>query len=819
MKTSLYNYIKSFSVVLFFAFSSQGWAQEIQVINKVTLEPIKDVFVYVNARSFYESTNTVGKVNLVGIQSSDTVFFQHPSFVLEFITLEKILANGAKINLTQKVVLIEEVIISASKSPEVISEVGNQIEIISKGEIIFRNPQTAADLLSQSGEVFVQKSQLGGGSPVLRGFEANAVLLVVDGVRQNNAIYRSGHLQNSITIDPTVIERTEVVFGPGSVIYGSDAIGGVMHFVTQDPLLAYDDKKLNLKFNGFSRYSSANKEKTIGGNINFGFKKWGSLTAFSYSQFEDLKMGANRGFSPEGWGLLNYYVDRIDGRDTILANPNPLIQKFSGYSQWNVMQKFKIQTSENLSFGINFQASSSSDIPRFEQLNDITYSIDVPFQGVFQGARFAEWYYGPQKRVMGAFDIEISNKKMFDNANIVAAAQSLEESRVSRRFDRVQKIFNIEKVNVASLNGDFIKRIVENNELKYGFEFQYNHVASLGRIDNIETNESIDLNEPTRYPDGGSNTQNYGFYIMDKWKPRENITLNAGIRYNHSVMISKFTDTSLVKLPTPNFHFSRGAISGSVSLIYIPIEGLELKINAGTGFRSPNVDDYGKIRAQGDEISIPNLDLKPEYVYNAEIGIIKNFNKIARISLTGYYTHLSDAIGRAHIQVDGKDSLMYDGEMYYIITTANVQNARVLGFSIGFDTDIGKYVSLTANLNYTNGKELPSKLPMAHIPPLFGKVSLLAKVKRFQMEVYAHYNAQKEVKNYSPTSTEDRLDEATLSGTPSWFTVNLRTTAQLHKNLSLQVGIENLLDQHYKPFASGISAAGRNFIVTLRGKL
>jgi hemoglobin/transferrin/lactoferrin receptor protein len=157
--------------------------------------------------------------------------------------------------------------------------------------------------------------------------------------------------------------------------------------------------------------------------------------------------------------------------------------------------------------------------------------------------------------------------------------------------------------------------------------------------------------------------------------------------------------------------------------------------------------------------------------------------------------------------------------MHYIITTANVQSARVLGFSIGFDTDIGKYVSLTANLNYTNGKELPSKLPMAHIPPLFGKVSLLAKVKRFQMEVYAHYNAQKEVKNYSPTSTEDRLDEATLSGTPSWFTVNLRTTAQLHKNLSLQVGIENLLDQHYKPFASGISAAGRNFIVTLRGKL
>jgi hemoglobin/transferrin/lactoferrin receptor protein len=819
MKFKLHKILTLIGICVLVALNSVGFAQEIRVLNKVTLEPIKGVFVYVNSKSIYESTNENGKVNLVGVSPTDTVFFQHPSFVLEYKVFQNLMDHGAIVHLTQKVVLIEEVIISASKSPEIISEVGNQVEIITKSEIVFRNPQTTADLLSQSGEVFVQKSQLGGGSPVLRGFEANAVLLVVDGVRLNNAIYRSGHLQNAITIDPTILERTEVVFGPGSVMYGSDAIGGVMHFVTQDPHLTVDSEKVNFKFNGFTRYSSANQEKTIGGNVNLGWKKWGSLTAFSYNQYEDLRMGANRGFSPQDWGLVNYYVEKIDGKDSIIQNNNPLIQKFSGYSQWNVMQKIKVQATEDLTFGFNIQASSSSNIPRFEQMNDITYNIDVPLLGVFQGARFAEWYYGPQKRIFGAFDVGISNKKAFDEGSIIVSAQSLEESRVSRRFNRAQKFFNIEKVNVAAINADFTKKITSNNEIKYGLEINYNHVASLGRIDNIETNESSELGEPTRYPDGGSNTQTYAFYLTDKWKPRENVTLNAGIRYSHAVMNSVFKDTSLVKLPNPNYHFSRGAISGSVSVIYIPIEGLELKFNVGTGFRTPNVDDYGKIRAQDDEISIPNLNIKPEYVYNAEIGIIKNFDKIARISLTGYYTYLSDAIGRAHIQVDGKDSLQYDGDMYYIITTANVQSARVIGFSIGFDTDIGKYVSLTANLNYTNGRELPTKLPMAHIPPLFGKVSLLAKVKRFQAEVYAHFNAQKELKNYSSTSTEDRADEATASGTPSWFTVNLRTTAQLHKNLSIQVGIENLLDQHYKPFSSGISAAGRNFIVTLRGKI
>ena len=96
-------------------------------------------------------------------------------------------------------------------------------------------------MLAQTGEVFVQKSQMGGGSPVIRGFEANKVLIVVDGVRLNNAIYRSGHLQNVITLEPSELESAEIVFGPGSVIYGSDALGGVMDFHTREPRFAIDE--------------------------------------------------------------------------------------------------------------------------------------------------------------------------------------------------------------------------------------------------------------------------------------------------------------------------------------------------------------------------------------------------------------------------------------------------------------------------------------------------------------------------------------------------------------------------------------------------
>src|SRR5688572_16162673 len=135
---------------------------------------------------------------------------------------------------------LEGVVVSVNKWEQKLNEVPNKIVKISKSEILRNNPQTSADLLGQSGTVFIQKSQLGGGSPMIRGFATNRVLLVFDGVRMNNAIYRSGNLQNIISIDALSTQTAEVIFGPGSLIYGSDAIGGVMDFHTLEPRFSKD---------------------------------------------------------------------------------------------------------------------------------------------------------------------------------------------------------------------------------------------------------------------------------------------------------------------------------------------------------------------------------------------------------------------------------------------------------------------------------------------------------------------------------------------------------------------------------------------------
>ena len=194
-------------------------------------------------------------------------------------------------HLAKKAELLDEIVLSASKGKESRSRIAEQIDIISKEEIKRLAPQTSADLLANLPGVRVQKSQFGGGSPVLRGMEANRVLLVVDGVRMNNAIYRMGHLQNSITVSPNIIERTEVIFGPSSVVYGSDALGGVVHYYTKTPKIS-NKKEVNTAV--YSRFSTINSEFTSEGNIELRNKKWASFTSVSYSNFGDLKMGKIR---------------------------------------------------------------------------------------------------------------------------------------------------------------------------------------------------------------------------------------------------------------------------------------------------------------------------------------------------------------------------------------------------------------------------------------------------------------------------------------------------------------------------------------------
>ncbi len=258
---------------------------------------------------------------------------------------------------------LDEIVVSINKVEESKRTVAQQIRSISSKEINQLNAQNAGDLLSATGLVMVQKSQQGGSSPVLLGFEASRVLLVIDGVRMNNLIYRAGHLQNVITIDQNMLERAEIVFGPSSTVYGSDALGGVVHFHTKMPAFSTNEhKQLLLKANAFVRLASANNEKTSHIDFNIGGKRLAWLASINYSDFGDLRMGKQTQALDTLWGLRKFYAENINGKDVLTKNEDVYLQKFGGYTQYDLLQKISLKVTDKLTFGLNAQFSNSSNV-------------------------------------------------------------------------------------------------------------------------------------------------------------------------------------------------------------------------------------------------------------------------------------------------------------------------------------------------------------------------------------------------------------------------------------------------------------------------
>lgn len=702
---------------------------------------------------------------------------------------------------------LEEVILSANKWEQKLNEVPNKIVKINKTDILLNNPQTSADLLAQTGAVFVQKSQLGGGSPMIRGFATNRVLLVVDGVRMNNAIYRSGNLQNVISIDALSIETAEVIFGPGSLIYGSDAIGGVMDFHTIQPRFSANDKILT-RINVLGRYSTANKETTAHADINLGWKKWAFASSVSYSDFDDLKMGKNGG---QNSYLRPEYVIRQNNADAIVQNADPRVQRFSGYDQLNLLQKIRFKPTEFWDLQYSFTYAKTGDAPRYDRL--IQYR---------NGAlRFAEWYYGPMLWRMHNMQVLHSKKTgIYDEARFTAAYQDYEESRIDRTRNNNNRNSQMETVDAVSINADAAKSIGK-GQLFYGLEYVYNKVGSLGGRTNISNNSVSPY--VSRYPDGSTWTTSslYGSY---KAHLHPLLTLTTGLRYSYNTLKANF-DTTFIKFPYKNAEIKDGALTGNAGLVYRPAEGWQLNGNISTGYRMPNVDDIGKLfESAPGNITVPNPDLMPEYAWNFEIGVVRNIHKKFRLELNGFHTILNNAIVRRPTTFNGQDSILFDGVLSRAEALQNVAKATVWGFQGSIQLFLTHDLVFQTHANWINGKETDDvndeQVPLRHAPPFYGTSSLQFRKNKLTAEVYAVYNTQ--IKNEDLAPSEKSKTDIYAKDTngnpysPGWYTLNLKASYQLAKSLLLTAGWENVTNQRYRPYSSGIVAGGSNFIFAFK---
>lgn len=751
-------------------------------------------------------TNSEGKADVSSLEGAEHILISAAGYASVVRSFQGLHSDDFRVELMPSQISLDQVVVSANRWNQSSRNIPAKVLSLTPKDVAMQNPQTAADLLGSSGEVFIQKSQLGGGSPMIRGFSTNRLLYTVDGVRMNTAIFRSGNLQNVISLDPFAIENTEVLFGPGSVMYGSDAIGAVMSFQTLTPQLALNGKPL-VTGSAVSRYASANNEKTAHFNLNVGWKKWALLTSFSSFNFGDLRMGK---YGPEEY-LRPFYVQRIDSTDVIVQNEDPLVQRPTGYSQMNLMQKVRFKPSDAWNFEYDFHYSTTTDYPRYDR--HIRLRNALP--------RSAEWNYGPQVWMMNNLGItNTSNNLMYDQVTLRLAHQYFEESRIDRDFGGDVRYTRLEQVNAVSTNLDFTKAL-GGSDLFYGLEAVQNDVESTGTDEDITTGEKT--TGPSRYPN--SRWGSYAAYLTWQQEFNERFNLQLGARYNHFLLDADFSNNlDYYPFSFEEASINSGALTGSAGIVCHPTSSWSLRATASTAFRSPNVDDVGKIfDSEPGSVVIPNPDLQAEYAYNAELGVAKVFGRSVKLDITGYYSLLEDALVRRDFSVNGQDSIVYDGELSQVQAIQNAAVAQVYGVQAALDVKLPAGFGFSSRYNYQFGQEEledGSTSPSRHAAPAFGLSRLTYSSQGLNLQFYAMYSAGKSYGDL-PAGEQGKdylyaIDNSGKPYSPAWYTLNFKALYQLTETFSVSAGLENLTDQRYRPYSSGIAAAGRNFILSLR---
>jgi hemoglobin/transferrin/lactoferrin receptor protein len=780
-----------------------------QVLTVKDLEsglPLANASLSSEALRVFVTTDLNGQADISGFNGAEKIEIRYFGYKTTIQSYADLLQAQLIVALSPSKISLDQVVISASRWNQNRRDIPSRVSVISAHDVALQNPQTAADLLGASGEVFIQKSQQGGGSPMIRGFSTNRLLYAVDGIRMNTAIFRSGNIQNVISLDPFATERTEVFFGPGSIIYGSDAIGGVMSFETLSPKLAKTDKPL-VTGNALSRFSSANKEKTAHFDANVGWKKWALLSSVSSVDYGDLRMGR---FGPDEY-LRPFYVQRQNSTDIVVTNDDPMVQRPTGYAQINMMQKVRFKPSEKWDIQYAFHYSTTSDYSRYDR--QIRLRNGLPRSG--------EFYYGPQVWIMNNLSITHSaSHGLYDQMTIRLARQFFEESRIDRDLNRTERRIRVEKVNATSANVDFLKTLNLKHKLLYGLEAVIDEVKSSGRNVDVSSNKSAV--GPSRYPQ--STWSSYAAYLNYQWKTTEKLVFQTGFRYNNFVLDADFSNNlAFFPFPFSKAELHNAALTGSLGFVFNPNDDLSISANASTGFRSPNVDDVGKVfDSTPGSVVIPNPDLKAEYAYNFELGIAKIFGDALKIDLTGFYTTLENAMVRRNATLNGESQISFNGTLSQVQSIQNAAVANVYGIQAGLEWKIAKGLSFSTQFNFQKGEEEldnGTKSPSRHAAPWFGISRLNYLTNGLNLQVYAQYSGEVSYENLSDEGrATDYIYAIDANGkpySPSWYTLNFKVLYPIDEKFILTGGVENLTDQRYRPYSSGMVAPGRNVILAL----
>jgi outer membrane receptor protein involved in Fe transport len=583
------------------------------------------------------------------------------------------------------------------------------VSVVNKSQLDAFGFRSTPEALSGTAGVFVQKTNHGGGSPFIRGLTGNQTLLLMDGIRLNNATYRYGPNQYLNTIDPSVISKIEVARGTGSVQYGSDALGGVVQLFTQSPEFI-KGKALHSTFR--SRVTSQDME--YGGRAEM--------------EYQSNNLAILGGYSGVKFG------DLVGGDTTVRQNP-------SGYQQRAFDFKLKYQLAPGAILTIAHQWLRQKEVPLYHKV---------------KLENFNYYFFDPQQRQMSYAKLVFTGKnKLLDKISIISSLQKSFERREYQKNGNSNQFTEEDRVNTWGNVLDVFSEISKNWTANSGVEYYHDQVNSNKQQQSVITSQTVNLRG--LYPNNAS-SGNFSIYSLHHFT-KGKFDIESGLRYNSFTIRIPDTFTSALKLG--DIRVSPSSLVSNVALLYHIGTVQNVYASFSTGYRAPNIDDLGSLGLVDFRYEIPAYQLKPEKTYNTEIGYRINTKKI-QSSLSFFYMHLTDLITR--VQLPGQQIGGYN-----VYTKENSQQSYIKGVELSFNYRITNSFTLTNNVTYAYGQNLSAKEPMRRIPPVNGRILLNYQKGKWNFNIENLF-AAKQNRLAKGDKDDNRIP---AGGTPGWSIFNL----------------------------------------------
>lgn len=646
---------------------------------------------------------------------------------------------------------LDTVQVTASKSALAAEDVSTAVSVVDGEEIFSRPNALLPDLLRGEAGVFVQQTTPGQGIPIIRGMKGSQNLHLVDGMRVNTAFFRNAPNQYLALVDPFMAERLEVVRGPASVLYGGDALGGVVNLLTREP--AFVGAEWQSRQRLFASFDGADEKFISHYGGDFGNERIASSLGVSYQHVGSRRVG--------GGAEIPY----------------------TAYDSRAFNNKWVFSPDANRQFMLDFQFLKQPETPR----------VDALVPGFAQSEAESELFlFKPnQRRFVHARYRDDAMSGLADSGEFHLAWQEILDQRVTRDTGSTTTTFESNSSDLFTAQGFWRKGLNESMDVSYGFDFNHDTIAS------ARSRESGGVSRPvgSRFPDD-SRMRGAALYADLFAAVSARSDLRFGMRYSDYAIDLNSPDAGV------DDTLSLSDLTWHLGYLYRLSENDRLFANLGRGFRPPNIFDLGQIGPRsGNRFNVVNPNLKPEKVITLDLGW-KHAGGDWYAELVAFVSDYTDKITSVETGELSADNRT-------IVRSENVGEVLIYGLESSFNIWSASGLRWFGTLNYTWGEEDDGTRVRAadRIPPLSGRLGV-EYVPLPDWSVRAQVNFAARQNRLSDGDVSDpRIDP---DGSEGFAVADVYATWLASPEATLRMGVANVFDRPYREHGSGLDAAGRN---------